>query len=160
MRHVNFCQLMDVYKEQNEKEGLLQYPNLSPGEQIRNAEQDFYHYLNSVFFCQSGSYYAVWDVNNQYLSALRIEPYSNGLLLCALETIPEKRKKGYAISLLSALNNHLAQKGSGLLYSHIAKKNTASLNLHRKCGFEIIKDFAILSDGSVTHDYYTLLCQY
>lgn len=160
MSEVNFGYLMEVYKEQNENDGRARYPNKAQGEQLRNTEQDFYHYLNTVFFRQKDSYYAVWEVNEHYFSALRIEPYSNGLLLCALETEPEKRRHGYAISLIHELQDYLAQQGTGMLYSHISKKNTASLNLHLQCGFQYFKDYAVLADGSVSHSYYTLLYQY
>ena len=156
MKYLVFSQLMDVYEESNRLNGRELYPVESLFDQIREAEQDFYHYLVSVFFRQSNSYYAVWIENKKYVSALRVEPYLDGLLLCALETIPNERNKGYASRLLSSLTQFLEENGSGILYSHVSKDNTASLNAHLKCGFQILKDHAVYSDGSVIPGSYTL----
>ena len=138
----------------------MRYPYLSQGEQVRNIEQDFYCYLNSVFFQQPDSYYAIWEEHGRYLTAVRIEPYTNGLLLCGLETLPQMRRRGYATSLMRALMDHLRKQGRGTLYSHVSKINNASLSLQLQFGFQIIEDYAILSDASVSHSYYTLRYKY
>lgn len=160
IRQLNFYNLMEVYAEENSIHGREFYPDSAPGEQIRNAEQDFYHFLNSVFFKQSKSIYAIWESDGRYLSALRLEPYADGLLLCGLVTAPAVRQHGYGFSLICALQDYLGMQGSGNVYSHVAKKNTASLNLHLKCNFQIIKGYAVFSDGSVSHESYTLRYQY
>ena len=124
------------------------------------AEMNFYHYLNSVFFRQTDSFYAVWEISGRYLSALRIEPYLDGYLLCALETKPKERKKGYACELIQSVIGYLAEQGSGILYSHVSKENFASLAVHKACGFEISKNYAVYADGSVLLNNYTLVREY
>ena len=157
---LNFSALMNVYAEGNILNGKEFYPNESAQQQLCNAEQDFYHYLKSVFFRQSDSCYAIWEAQGRYVSALRLEPYSDGYLLCALETAPSDRRKGYAKALVTAVQKHLSQQGSGILYSHVSKKNAASLAAHRACGFQIILDHAVYSDGSVCQNSYTLAYSY
>lgn len=160
MSELSFSQLMQVYYEGNLENGAEHYATLSPTEQLNCAEQDFYHYLNSVFFHQKDSLYAIWAPEGTYKAALRIEPYSDGLLLCALETSPTARRQGCAKSLIYAVLEYLAKQGSGILYSHVSKKNTASLAAQEQCGFKIIKDYAVYSDGSVLHNSYTLSYTY
>lgn len=156
MDKLRFCDLMDVYAEGNIINGKEFYPNLSEAEQVRNAEDDFYQYLYSVFFRQDHSVYAVWEVDKRYVSALRLEPYSDGMLLCALETAPNARRNGYATKLITSVQAYLMQQGSGTIYSHVSKRNLTSLAVHRKCGFQIIKDHAVYSDGSLSQSSYTM----
>ena len=160
MKHLRFSELMQVYHETNICNGKEFYPNLCESEQIRNAENDFYQYLQSVFFRQEDSYYAVWEEDGCYLSALRIEPYFDGLLLCGLETLPTGRRKGYASALVAAVLTYLQLQGSGKIYSHISKRNLPSLAVHKKCCFQVIKDHAVYSDGSVVHNSYTMVYEY
>ena len=157
---LHFHKLMQVYREGNVDNGRELYPDFSPEEQLANAEQDFYHYLNFVFFKQDGAFYAIWEAEGSYKSALRIEAYADGFLLCALETAPGDRCRGYASALIRAVQNYLKGKGSGTIYSHVSKKNTASLAVHRNCGFQVIKDHAVYSDGSVLSGSFTLAYQY
>lgn len=160
MRQLSFSQLMEVYEESNILNGQEKYPNASTNVQIREAEQDFYQYLSEIFFCQSNSFYGIWMEGEKYISALRIEPYLDGLLLCALETLPNARRNGYACLLIASVLRYLTEQGSGTLYSHVSKRNTASLNAHLKCGFQVVKDYAVYSDGSVLPGSYTLAYQY
>lgn len=157
---LNFSALMNVYTEGNILNGKTFYPKESAQQQLCNAEQNFYHYLNSVFFRQNNSCYAIWEAQGRYVSALRLEPYSDGYLLCALETAPDVRQRGYAETLVCAAQSYLAEQGSGVLYSHVSKKNAASLAVHKKCGFQIIMDHAVYSDGSVHQNSYTLAFAY
>ena len=151
---------MAVYFEGNRDNGMDRYPFLSSDEQLRNAESDFYNYLRSVFFRQPDSFYAVWEAEGRYKAALRLEPYSDGLLLCALETAPEDRNRGYATQLIRAVQRYLSELDDGKLYSHVSKRNAASLAVHNKCGFVIMKDYAVYADGSVLHNSYTLVYTY
>ena len=160
MKELSFSQLMDVYEESNSLNGSEIYHNLSQFEQLHEAEQDFFNYLTSVFFRQEDSFYAVWDAGKKYTSALRIEPYLDGVLLCGLETAPGERRKGYAYALLTSLIEYLQEQGSGIIYSHVSKKNVSSLNVHFKTGFQIIKEYAVYSDGSVVNNCYTLALKY
>ena len=153
---LNFSRLMAVYTEGNHRNGIDFYPILSQDQQLRMAETDFYNYLDAVFFHQPDSFYAIWEVNGQYFSALRMEPYKDGFLLCALETDPHCRRLGYATRLLESVLAYMAQQGNGTIYSHISKRNKASLGIHMKAGFQIILDHAVYSDGSVLQSSYTL----
>ena len=160
MAELRFSELMAVYFESNQWNGRDKYSNLTEFEQLHMAEQDFYNYLNSVFFCQSNSFYAVWVEQGQYCSTLRIEPYQDGYLLCALETKPSERKCGYAGKLIHNVQKYMSEQGNGIIYSHVGKKNTASLAVHKACGFEVIKDYSVYSDGSVLRNSYTLSYTY
>ena len=160
LHQIRFGQLMAVYEEGNRENGQDLYPNLSPGEQILRAEQDFYQYLQDDFFPAQEAAYYLWQVNDRYVSALRMEKYRDGLLLEALETAPDKRGRGYASSLIREVQQ-LSELNGKRIYSHVGKWNKASLAAHQKCGFEIIADRAVYIDGSVNDRCYTLcdLCK-
>lgn len=160
MRSLSFSSLMDIYAEGNAENGRDKYPNLSQNQQILLAEQDFYQYLNQVFFLTDGAFYAVWAPQGRYVAALRMEPYHDGLLLEALETRPEARHKGYASQLILEAINWLSQQGRGKIYSHVSKKNAASISTHLKCGFQKILDHAVYADGSVLHSSITFYLEY
>ena len=157
MSTLHFSELMDVYAESNALNGAEQYPNLCCSLQIVEAEQNFYRYLTDVFFQQTDSFYAVWVAEERYVAALRIEPYKDGFLLCGLETAPDVRRHGYASILIDSVCDHLWKSGKCKLYSHVLKTNTPSLRTHQKCGFTIVLNYAVYSDGSVLHNHYTLL---
>lgn len=149
MRELNFYALMDVYREGNEENGAAAYPRADEAEQLLLAEQDFYQYLVQCFFTVDGAVYAMWEENGKYLSALRLEPYADGLLLSALETAPDYRRQGYACKLMLAVQDWLSQHGAIKVYSHVSRSNDASQRSHRSCGFRKILDHAVYSDGSV-----------
>ena len=152
LREVNFSALMTVYEEGNRENGALFHPELPEGQQMLRAEQSFHQYLKEVFFPMAGSVYAIWVEKDVYVSALRLEPYEDGLLLEALETAPAYRRKGYAEKLMRAVQMEFPQK----IYSHVSKKNTASLAVHKKCGFRQVLDYAKYIDGSVVRNAVTL----
>ena len=160
LSEISFANLMSIYYEGNLANGKEHYPDDTEEVQIRKAEDDFYQYLNAVFFRQEDSYYMIWIVNGHYTAALRLEPYRNGHLLSALETAPEARGKGYATSLIQEILSYLSSHGSGIVYSHVSKRNEASLAVHRKCGFQDIKDYAVYADGSVLHNHFTFAYEY
>lgn len=159
IRDVNLIKLADVYQESNLMTGKLTCPIDDLNAQILYGEEQFYDY--TMFFLESPeSYYCIWMENEQYVSALRLEAYADGYLLNGLETAPEHRRKGYAERLITCVLEHFLAAKSSKIYSHIDKKNAASLQLHLKCGFLIIADSARFLDGSVRGDSYTLLYQY
>ena len=157
MSQLDISKLMYVYSEGNTQNGAELYPHLSIEAQIREAELDFYRYLNDVFFRIADAFYAVLESDYRYLAALRLEPYRDGWLLCALETAPGERKKGYATELINSVKKYLIVKGDFKIYSHVSKRNLASLSVHRKCGFKTLLDYAVYLDGSVLHNSYTLI---
>lgn len=157
---LNFTELMAVYIDGNRENGRELYRFDTETAQLRKAEEDFRCYLMEVFFCQSDSFYCIWEEDGHYKAALRLELYCDGYLLCALETAPEARRNGMATALIQSTQKYLSSRGEGALYSHIAKRNTASLAVHRKCGFQAIKDYAVYSDGSVLHSSLTFQYKY
>ncbi len=152
LREVDFSALMSVYEEGNRENGALLHPELPEGQQLLQAEQSFHQYLSEVFYTTTGAVCAIWVENGAYVSTLRLEPYEDGLLLAALETAPAHRRKGYAEKLIRAVQAEFPQK----IYSHVSKRNTASLAVHKKCGFRQVLDYAKYIDGSVVRSAITL----
>lgn len=139
LRELQFSELMEVYIEGNLEKA-------EDGLSLPEAEQAFWQYLKEDFFSAAGAAYYVWVVSGRYVSALRLEPYKDGLLLEALETAPEERRKGYAAALIRAA---LEAEHTRPIYSHIDKRNAASLAVHERCGFHRVAEFAAYIDGSV-----------
>lgn len=156
LRDLNFGELMAVYQEGNLEHWHEDYPNFPEGEGILQAEQDFYAYLQQEFFLAKRAVYCVWEEDGRYISALRLEAYRDGLLLEALETRPGFRCKGYARSLLDSALAALSGREGLPVYSHVSKKNAASLAVHAACGFQKVLDYGVYIDGSVTHNSVTL----
>ena len=156
MQHLIFSELMQIYEEGNLENGRELYPEESECRRLFLAEQDFYNYLTQVFFPTKGAVYAIWAPDGCYAAALRLEPYRDGLLLSALETRPSLRRMGHAEKLIFSILLYLSKQGNVKIYSHIRKNNAASLGVHRKCGFEIVQDYAVYTDGSVMYNSYTL----
>ena len=152
LQSLNFGRLMEVYAEGNLENAEEMWPELPQGQMLLQAEQAFYQYLAEGFFSTKGAVYAVWLENETYISALRLEPYEDGLLLEALETAPAYRRQGYAEKLIRAVQDTFPQK----IYSHVNKRNTASLAVHEKCGFRQVLDYAKYIDGSVARNAVTL----
>ena len=154
MKELPFGALMAVYEQSNQENGEEFWPDVSAGERLLRAEQEFYQYLQQVFFQTEGAVYYLWEVKSRPVCALRLEPYRDGMLLEALETAPEQRRKGYATALIRAA---LAQVGTVKIYSHVGKRNEASLKTHIACGFRRISEQAVYADGSVNDRCCTLL---
>ena len=154
LRDLSFGKLMDVYAEGNLENGRDLWPDEPEGRQIALAEQEFYQYLQQVFFRTKDTRYLILEDSGRYISALRLEPYQDGLLLEALETAPAYRQKGYGAHLTQVA---IETVGTTKVYSHVAKRNTASLRTHEKCGFVKILDHAVYADGSV-NDVCCTLC--
>ena len=156
LAELDFSQLMEVYQEGNSENAREFYPREEENVGILLAERDFYQYLKESFFPSTGAVYAVWIEGGRYVSALRLENYQDGLLLEALETHPDHRRKGYAVKLISAVSAEMKGCGYSKIYSHVGKRNAASLNSHKACGFQRVKEHAVYIDGSVTDRACTL----
>ena len=152
LRELRFGALMGVYLQGNQEKAERDYPEEPAGAGLRLAEEDFYRYLRECFFRTPGAAYAVWEEGGSYVSALRLEPYRDGVLVNALETAPQQRRKGYASRLLEAVLGTL----DGPVYSHVAKRNLPSLALHERLGFRRIQETALYLDGSLDHRACTL----
>lgn len=153
LRDMSFSKLMAVYEEGNAENAAEFWPDMEKGQGLLRAEQEFYQYLREIFFPTEQARYYVWEERGAYLSALRLEPYRDGMLLEALETHPAYRRMGYAARLIRAVQEACPNVK---IYSHVGKRNTASLNTHEKCGFRRISDQAVYADGSVNSRSYTL----
>lgn len=153
LRDLSFSQLMDVYEEGNRENAEEFWPNMEENQRQICAEQEFYQYLKQIFFPTENAWYCIWEEKGQYVSALRLEPYRDGLLLEALETAPAERRKGYAGKLIQAVQERFAQEK---IYSHVSKRNIPSLRTHEVCGFRKIAENAVYADGSVTSHSCTL----
>ena len=143
---LNFAKLKAVYRQTNGLSAEKMYPREEPSLAQFWAEDAFEQYVREDFFTVPGAIYAVWEEDERYLSAVRMEPYRDGYLLSSLETTPEFRRMGHGEKLVRAVIE-LSEKP---VYAHVYKNNAASLALHQKCGFQQISDFASLLDGTVT----------
>lgn len=152
MKELDFRQLMDVYEEGNLENAAELWSGAPEGQLLLMAEQSFHQYLRECFFPMEGACYCVWVDNDRYVSALRLEPYQDGLLLEALETKPSERRRGYAAALLKAV---LQEVGETKVYSHVGKRNTPSLRTHEACGFRRVLEHAVYADDSVMTNHCT-----
>lgn len=152
MGALDFQELMAVYRESNV--GNAQEQDIP----IAQVEQNFADYLREDFFRQTGAFYCLWKENGRTVSALRLEPFEDGLLLEALETMPEQRRRGYGKALVLAALDHVRNEYGKPVYSHVWKRNYASMALHAACGFTQVLDYAKLIDGSVNTSHVTLKC--
>lgn len=146
--------LMDIYLEDNQAAGAEDYPHQPPARQLQLAEEDFWQYLSQVFFPTPGAVYALWEAEGRPVSALRLEPYRDGLLLEGLATRPDFRRRGCAGALIGAVQ---ALPEVERLYAHVEKRNRPSLAVHKQCGFRVTAEYARYIDGSVDPHACTLV---
>ena len=149
-RELNITHFLRVYEE-SIRENSERFST-----SVQKAEDAFLAYLEDDFFRQRDAFYAFWIVDGIYKSALRMEPYRDGLLLQALETAPDDRGHGYAEALMKEVLAYLEHTEFKVIYSHVDKQNRASYNVHMKCGFFVHSDVATYIDGTVTNKSYTL----
>jgi len=112
--------------------------------------RDFHDYLYEVFFRTEGAVYFVLEQGDEYLSALRAEPFGDGYLLEALQTKSGFRNMGFASRLLRSVVYSDEIPGGLPLYAHIHIKNCASIAVHKACGFYEHLDYASFIDGTVS----------
>ena len=120
------------------------------------VEYEFLDFLRNDFFRQKDAFVAVWAPQGRYKSALRVEPYGDGLLIASFCTAPNERRKGYGYLLVTEVLKHLSTCSYKVVYSHIDKKNHPSIHLHKKCGFQLFTDYAKYLDGTVTYNSFTM----
>lgn len=156
INQLNMGQFLAVYGQSIFENGMRDYSHLPGYEQLLRSEQDFYAFMQ-YFLRDEQAFCAIWLENGCYTAALRMEPYKDGLLLEGLETAPKDRGKGYATALMKATVSYLSDSGPVNIYAHIDNINTASLKVHKACGFEKHLDYAVYVDGSVSHKAETFL---
>ena len=157
INELNLEQFLQIYKESFIKNGRNHFWQFSEDQQVAFAEEEMLDYLRNDFFRGPGAFAAAWAADGTYKSALRMEPYRDGMLLHALETAPEARRQGCAYALIKATMEYLQTQNCNVVYSHIDKRNKASLRLHEKCGFIPFSDFAVYLDGTVTQSSRTMI---
>lgn len=150
LRDLRLSELSSVYSESLMLSASNGYPYLDSHEGYLNAQQDFYQYLREVFFCTDGAYYAIYEHDGAYVSALRVEPYRDGVLIAAVETAPEQRKRGFARKLIEEVLTYVRSRDISRIYAHVLKNNVPSLALHKTCGFSRIAENAAYIDGAVS----------
>lgn len=155
-----FSALPAVYRDSLRASGAFQYPEKPAAQQEALAESDFLSYIRLDFFPRQGSLYALWELGGKPVSAARIEPYRDGVLLSGLETAPDFRGRGCASCLLEHLLEVIGRQGIPRVYSHVRKDNFPSLAVHKKCGFAVYKTTAVYLDGSADSRSYTLLLDF
>ena len=153
MAELPIGKLMEIYTQSNWERGR-QWSGETEERQLALAEQEVYAYLRQCFFTRPGSRYFIWEEQKRAVCALRCESYEDGVLLTALETVPDCRGRGYAGALLGAVLQYLEK---GKVYVHIRHDNSASVAVHLRCGFVKMKSGARLLDGSYSGDHDTYL---
>lgn len=151
MKNVPFSDLKAIYSQSLSESARQEYGHRHDG--LLQAENDFYDYLRSVFFQTEGAMLCLWYVDDKPVSALRLEPYHDGMLLTGLETDPQNRGLGYASMLVAAAMDFVCANTT--VYAHIDCANRSSIRVHKKCGFEKITNFSVFLDGSVSNKAHT-----
>jgi len=154
VNQLDFSSLMEIYIQSNTRLGREQWPMESDMEQLFRTELEFYRYLRMDFFQKSGAFYALWMEDYHSVSAVRLEPWRDGWLLEGLETHPQHRKKGYATKVMQGALEQLTDEK---VYSHVHRGNAASLAVHRKNGFKLFSNSAVMIDGSYSPGYVTMI---
>lgn len=152
MNQLPISDLLQICKEALEQDARERYDDLPPGIALEYAELDLKAYLRDVFFQERGAYYALWQEKGRYVSALRMVPFQDGMLLHSLHTHPDFRRRGYANGLIRGV---LSFEKKQRVYSHVKKDNAPSLFLHEKCGFAKTADSAVYLDGSTDENAVT-----
>lgn len=149
--------LMDIYAESNYENTDYFYPETEDKAcAVKKVEEGFLLYLESEFFSCLGHSYWILQEGDVWVSALRLYRLKPRFYyLEALETHPEYRKKGMASQLINEVICELKKQGSFKICDCVDKKNTASLQTHKKCGFKIVSDegYDYLNEEADSRDY-------
>lgn len=105
-------------------------------------EKGYMDFVQSFLVNEKNRYY-IFEINGQWVSALRMTKVEDFYYLEALETAKQYRKKGYGTEFLQELIRMLKKRGKIIIRSNVSKKNMASLAVHKKCGFVIEEENGI-----------------
>ncbi len=134
------ARLMEIYEESNRENIEYFFPEYKGTEEgLMKVIQSFTGYIKNEFLSQPGNVYYVWVSGGEWVSALRLYKLEGFHYIEALETKPSERKRGYACALLQAV----AERVGSIIRDNVSKSNTASLAVHKKCGFEIESQDAV-----------------
>ena len=159
IKDLDISQILRVYAESIQQTGAREYPRMPANMQLLSAEQDLCDYLR-LFLKDENSYCAVWPHQGEYVATLRLERYADGFIITSLETALWARRNGYAKQLVNSVLDWLSKQGIKKVYSHIEKKNEASLSLHLSCGFQRILEYAVYVDGSILQSSCTMCYEF
>lgn len=156
-RDLNKRKLMDIYTESNFENTDYFFPDETNKEiAVQKVEEGFLNFLKNEFFLQNEAAYWIWEENGVWYSALRTCKVLNGpYYLEALETRPDFRGMGHASLLLSNVLDVLRKEGPFRICDCVSKKNTVSLKVHEKCGFQIVSEngYDYLQKQEDHHDF-------
>ena len=141
-RMIDPRKLMDVYSESNFENTDYFCPDETDKEAaVSRVESGFLQFLKDDFYRHAKAVCWVFEEDGVWISALRTCEIRPGLYyLEALETRPDRRRKGYGSALLSGVLEELKTDGPFRLCDCVGKRNTASLKTHEKCGFRVVSD--------------------
>ena len=149
--------LMYIYVESNMENTDYFYPDIADKKlALQKVETDFLNYIETEFLSCPQNTYWVLEEGCVWISALRLYEVKSGLYYIeALETRPDYRRQGYAFKLLCGIIEELKKQGAFRLCDCVSKKNTASLKIHEKCGFEAVSDigYDYLSDETDSRSF-------
>ena len=127
-----------VYPEASYEIAKEKHPEMNDlSKAIQEEESYFVEKFLGKFMSKNKNTYYVWEVDGEWVSALRLTKLDDYYFMEALETAPEHRKRGYASDLINAVIQKLEDKENVVIRSNVRKTNTASLATHQKCGFII-----------------------
>lgn len=156
-QEVDARKLMDVYSESNYENTAYFFPDEADKEAaVRKVEAGFLDYLKNDFFGNRDAAYWILAADGVWVSALRTCMIQEGLYyLEALETRPDRRRRGYGAELLAGVVDSLKKNGPFRLCSCVDKKNVASLKTHEKSGFRVVSEegYDYLHGESDDHDF-------
>ncbi len=134
--------LMDVYAESNRENAEDFFPELTDrDEAVRRVEEGFLAFLRDEFFAGPGAVCWVLAEDGVWVSAARTTRVGpDRHYLEALETRPDRRRRGCGAELLRGIIGALKEEGDFRLCCCVSKRNTASLRTHEKCGFRIVSE--------------------
>ena len=148
-------QFFAIYEEGIRENAAEFYTKDDPMEAVRKEEASFGEFLKG-FFTKPGNTYWILAENGVWISALRLSEIEEGFYyLEALETRPDRRKKGYAAKLLNSVIETLKQQGSFRICDCVHKRNLPSVRTHLRCGFSIVSETGhdYISDQDADWEY-------
>jgi L-amino acid N-acyltransferase YncA len=131
---------LDIYEEGIRENAAEFYPDEPAEEGLRKEQESFSAFLDG-FFAKPGNTYWFLEKDGAWVSALRLSRIEPGFYyLEALETRPDRRRKGCAARLIRAVIGELEKQGPVRICDCVSKRNTASVRTHESCGFRIVSE--------------------
>lgn len=141
MNEVEMYRLVrEVYSEGSFEIAREKHPGqMDLSEAILEEEEYFVGFLKKFMTNEQNRYYVV-EIEDKWVSALRLTQIEDFYYLEALETAPEYRRNGYAETLIEDVISLLKNRGNVIIRSNVNKSNVASLVTHERCGFRIERE--------------------